>query len=145
MDWAKSRKIALDFNPTYFAHSKSADGFTLSSSDEGVRKFWVKHGIASRKIAAAMGKAQGGVCVNNHWVPDGLNLSGQLPSGQGDGAGCVVIGKQSKIRCLQPDGRHDSASGASWNAYHPGERQSHGGGAVSLKRVSSLRTFFGNP
>lgn len=72
VDWAKSRKIALDFNPTYFAHSKAADGFTLSSSDEEVRKFWVKHGIASRKIAAAMGKAQGGVCVNNHWVPDGL-------------------------------------------------------------------------
>ena len=56
VDWAKSRKIALDFNPTYFAHSKAADGFTLSSADEGVRKFWVKHGIASRKIAAAMGK-----------------------------------------------------------------------------------------
>ena len=72
VDWAKSRKIALDFNPTYFAHSKAADGFTLSSADEGVRKFWVKHGIASRKIAAAMGKVQGGVCVNNHWVPDGL-------------------------------------------------------------------------
>mgnify|MGYP000444780067 CR=1 FL=1 len=53
----KSQKIALDFNPTYFAHAKAADGFTLSSADEGVRKFWVKHGIASRKIAAAMGKA----------------------------------------------------------------------------------------
>ncbi|MFZ9875109.1 MAG: L-rhamnose isomerase, partial [Candidatus Methylacidiphilales bacterium] len=63
VDWAKSQKIALDFNPTYFAHAKAADGFTLSSSDESVRKFWVKHGIASRKIAAAMGKAQGGVCV----------------------------------------------------------------------------------
>lgn len=72
MDWAKGQKISLDFNPTYFAHPKAADGFTLSSADEGVRKFWVKHGIASRKIAAAMGKAQGGVCVNNHWVPDGL-------------------------------------------------------------------------
>jgi len=71
IDWAKERKISLDFNPTYFAHPK-ADAFTLSSADEEVRKFWVRHGIGSRKIAAAIGKIQGDTCVNNHWVPDGL-------------------------------------------------------------------------
>src|SRR3954454_17040237 len=30
IDWAKSRNIGLDFNPTFFAHPKAADGFTLS-------------------------------------------------------------------------------------------------------------------
>ncbi len=71
IDWAKSRKIGLDFNPSYFSHPKANDGFTLSSRDKGIRNFWIRHGIASRKIAEAMGKAQGSPCINNHWIPDG--------------------------------------------------------------------------
>ncbi|MFZ4506245.1 MAG: L-rhamnose isomerase, partial [Fimbriimonas sp.] len=31
--------------------------------------------IASRRIAAAMAAAQGGECVNNHWIPDGAKDS----------------------------------------------------------------------
>ena len=69
--WAKHQGISLDFNPTYFAHPKADSGFTLSSQDPDVRKFWVRHGIASRKIASAMAAAQGNDCVNNHWIPDG--------------------------------------------------------------------------
>ena len=41
VDFARKLDIGLDFNPTYFSHSKSEDGFTLSSSDEGIRQFWV--------------------------------------------------------------------------------------------------------
>ena len=63
--------VGLDFNPTYFAHEKAADGFTLAHPDAGIRQFWIDHGIACRKIAAAMGEAQGNACVNNVWVPDG--------------------------------------------------------------------------
>ena len=74
MDWAKRRKIALDFNPTYFAHPKAA-GFTLSHQEPEIRDFWIRHGIASRRIAAAMGKAQGSPAVNNQWIPDGLKDS----------------------------------------------------------------------
>lgn len=74
MDWARRRKIALDFNPTYFAHPK-ASGFTLSHADSAIRDFWVRHGIASRRIAAAFGKAQGSPAVNNQWIPDGLKDS----------------------------------------------------------------------
>src|SRR5207302_7394781 len=37
IDWAKSRKMGLDFNPTYSAHPKAADGFTLSHRYEGIR------------------------------------------------------------------------------------------------------------
>jgi len=71
MDWAKALGRGLDFNPTFFAHPLAADGWTLAHPDAGVRRFWIEHGAASRRIAAAMGRATGGPCVNNVWVPDG--------------------------------------------------------------------------
>jgi len=71
IDWAKSNKMGMDFNPSYFSHPKADDGFTLSSRDDGIRKFWVEHGIACRKIGAAMGEALGSPSVVNVWIPDG--------------------------------------------------------------------------
>jgi L-rhamnose isomerase len=71
INWAREKKIGLDFNPTFFAHPLAADGFTLSHSDAGIRKFWIQHGIASRRIGAAMGAALGSPCVTNVWIPDG--------------------------------------------------------------------------
>jgi L-rhamnose isomerase len=70
--WAKERKLGLDFNPTFFSHPKAADGFTLAHRDKSVRRFWVEHGIACRKIGAAMGKALGTTCITNVWIPDGF-------------------------------------------------------------------------
>ena len=70
--WAKKNGLGLDFNPTCFAHPKSADGFTLSHRDKGIRKFWIEHCRRSREIGAAMGKALGTPCVTNVWVPDGF-------------------------------------------------------------------------
>ncbi|MGN6367725.1 MAG: L-rhamnose isomerase [Phycisphaerae bacterium] len=71
MDWAKAKKIGLDFNPSFFSHPLAADGFTLSSADNGVRQFWIRHGIASRKIGEAFGKALNQTCITNVWIPDG--------------------------------------------------------------------------
>ncbi len=71
MDWAKSRGLGLDFNPTFFSHPKADDGFTLAHRDRAIRRFWIDHGIACRRIAAAMGRATGSPAVNNVWVPDG--------------------------------------------------------------------------
>lgn len=71
LDWAKARKIGLDFNPTYFAHPQAASGFTLSSADRHVRKFWIDHGRACRAIAQHFSKKLGSPCVINHWIPDG--------------------------------------------------------------------------
>jgi L-rhamnose isomerase len=71
IDWAKSKGLALDFNPTFFAHSLATDGNTLSHADDSVRRFWVEHGRACRRIGAAMGKALGDACVTNVWIPDG--------------------------------------------------------------------------
>ena len=70
IDWARQRKIGLDFNPTFFAHEKAADGFTLAHPDESIRQFWIDHGIACRRIGAAMGEAVGTPCITNVWIPD---------------------------------------------------------------------------
>ena len=70
--WAKSAGIALDFNQTFFAHPKAADGFTLSHHDASIRKFWIEHGIRCREIGAAIGQAQGQTCLTNLWIPDGM-------------------------------------------------------------------------
>ena len=70
--WAKEIGLdGVDFNPTFFAHPKMKDGLSLSSPDEETRKFWVKHGKASLKIAAEIGKAMNSPCMVNIWVPDG--------------------------------------------------------------------------
>jgi L-rhamnose isomerase len=71
VQWAKANGLGMDFNGTYFSHPKAADGFTLSSADGGIRKFWVEHGIACRRIGAYMGKELGTPCVTNTWIPDG--------------------------------------------------------------------------
>jgi L-rhamnose isomerase len=71
IDWAKKIGIGLDFNPTFFSHPLADDGYTLSSKNEKIRKFWVEHNKRCRKIAAEMGKQLGTSCINNIWIPDG--------------------------------------------------------------------------
>jgi L-rhamnose isomerase len=71
IDWAKERKMGLDFNCTCFSHPYADDGFTLSSRNEKYRKFWVEHTKRCRKIAADMGKQLGTPAVHNIWIPDG--------------------------------------------------------------------------
>ncbi len=71
IDWAEGKGMGLDFNPTFFSHPKAADGFTLAHPDPAIRRFWIQHGIACRKIGAAMGQALGTPCVTNVWIPDG--------------------------------------------------------------------------
>ncbi len=72
ISWARENRLGLDFNPTYFAHEKARDGFTLTHPDRGIRQFWIEHGVACRRIGAAIGAALGTTCVNNVWIPDGL-------------------------------------------------------------------------
>ncbi|MCK5172155.1 MAG: L-rhamnose isomerase, partial [Planctomycetes bacterium] len=71
IDWCKQNKLGMDFNPSCFSHPKAADGFTLSSIDDGIRNFWIDHGIACRKIAEEMGRQLGTPSVVNFWIPDG--------------------------------------------------------------------------
>ena len=59
VDYAKKRGLGLDFNPTFFSHPMVKDGLTLSSPDENVRRFWIRHGIACRRIAAFIYRKDG--------------------------------------------------------------------------------------
>lgn len=71
INWAKKRNIGLDFNCTCFSHPLADDGFTLSSKNPKIRKFWVEHTKRCRHIAAEMGKQLGTPSVHNIWIPDG--------------------------------------------------------------------------
>lgn len=72
IDWAKQNGYGIDFNPSYFSHPMSADGFTLSHPDENVRNYWIEHGIASRKASEYIGKRLNDKVYSNVWVPDGF-------------------------------------------------------------------------
>lgn len=69
--WGKENGVSMDFNATLFSHPKAEDGFTLSHKNADIRKFWIKHTIQARKIAAHIGGAQGNPCIHNIWIPDG--------------------------------------------------------------------------
>jgi L-rhamnose isomerase len=70
--WAKERSVGLDFNPSCFSHPLSADGMTLSHPDPEIRRFWIDHCKASRRISASFGQALGTPSVMNIWIPDGM-------------------------------------------------------------------------
>lgn len=71
INWAKKRKIGLDFNCTCFSHPLADDGFTLASKNPKIRNFWIEHVKRCRMISAEMGKQLGTPCVHNLWIPDG--------------------------------------------------------------------------
>ncbi len=71
VDWAKQININLDFNPTFFAHSKADDNLTLAHPNQNIRDFWIEHGKRTREIASQIGAKMGSACINNIWVPDG--------------------------------------------------------------------------
>lgn len=70
-EWARRLNLKIDFNATCFAHPKAASGYTLSSRENGIRKFWVDHVKCCRKIAASIGREQQAFCLHNLWIPDG--------------------------------------------------------------------------
>lgn len=71
IDWCKKQGIGMDFNASFFSHPNADAGYTLSSKDEGIRKFWVEHLKCCRAISAEVGKQLGSPCVHNTWIPDG--------------------------------------------------------------------------
>ena len=71
VEFAKERNMGLDFNPTFFAHPMVKDGLSLSSPDDEVRAYWIRHGKACLKIAEYFANETGVPCVINFWIPDG--------------------------------------------------------------------------
>ncbi|MBR5409097.1 MAG: L-rhamnose isomerase [Clostridia bacterium] len=71
VEYARARGLGLDFNPTFFAHPMVKDNLTLSSPDEEVRRYWVRHGQACIRISEYFAEATGVPCLMNIWIPDG--------------------------------------------------------------------------
>lgn len=69
--FCKERGLGCDFNPTYFSHPK-ANGLTLASPDEDIRRFWIEHGKASIRISEYLAEELGQPCVMNIWTGDGF-------------------------------------------------------------------------
>lgn len=72
VSYAKERGYGLDFNPTCFSSEYVKDNMTLSSPDDATRAYWIRHCIASRRIAEYFGKELGQKSLCNIWIPDGL-------------------------------------------------------------------------
>ncbi len=72
VEFAKERNLGIDFNPTFFSHSKIKDGLTLSSPDEETRTFWINHGKVCLRIAEYFARETGIPCVMNIWIGDGF-------------------------------------------------------------------------
>lgn len=70
VEFAKKLGVGIDFNPTFMSHPK-ADEFTLSSPDEEIRAFWVRHLICCLKISEYFAEETGVPCLMNIWIPDG--------------------------------------------------------------------------
>ncbi|MBN1776942.1 MAG: L-rhamnose isomerase [Clostridiales bacterium] len=70
--FARKNDLGIDFNPTFFSHPMVRGGLTLSSPNEDVRAFWVRHGIACRRIAAYFAKELNTHSLCNVWIPDGF-------------------------------------------------------------------------
>ena len=138
--WAKSIGIGLDFNQTYFAHPKAADGMTLTHPDKGIRKFWIEHGIRSREIGAAIGKALGKTCLTNLWIPDGMK---DTPSDRKGPRERLVesldaIFKKKIDRNLNVDSVEPKLFGIGSESYVPGSHEFYLGYAVSRQMLLTL-------
>ncbi len=72
VEFAKERGLGIDFNPTFFSHERVKDGLTLTSPDEDIRQFWIRHGKACIRIAEYFAKETGIPCVMNIWIGDGF-------------------------------------------------------------------------
>jgi L-rhamnose isomerase len=70
-EFAKERGLGLDFNPTYFSHGMVKDNLTLSSPDQDVRDFWIRHGQACIRISEYFATELNQPCLMNIWIPDG--------------------------------------------------------------------------
>ena len=73
VDFAKKiHADGIDFNPTIFSHPMVKNGLTLSSPDESIRKFWIRHCKACLHISEYFAEQTGTPCVMNIWIPDGF-------------------------------------------------------------------------
>jgi L-rhamnose isomerase len=140
IDWAKSLKIGLDFNQTFFGHSKVVNGFTLTSPDKSVRKFWIEHGIRCREIGAEIGRSLNSPCLTNLWIPDGMKDSPADRRGPRE----RLMESLDAIFKKKVDRRHNLDSvepklfGIGTESYTPGSHEFHIGYALTRRVLLTL-------
>ncbi|MEY2429171.1 MAG: L-rhamnose isomerase [Verrucomicrobiota bacterium] len=138
--WARKKGLGLDFNPTFFSHPKAEDGFTLSHRDKGIRQFWIEHGIACRKIGAAIGKALGKTCITNVWIPDGYKDTPADRKGPRErlAASLDAIFKESIPARYNLDSVEPKLFGIGSESYVAGSHEFYLGYAISRKKLLTL-------
>jgi L-rhamnose isomerase len=140
ISWAKSKKLGLDFNQTYFAHPKAASGLTLTHPDKAIRKFWIEHGIRCREIGAAIGKTLGKTCMTNLWIPDGSKdtpADRKAPRERLAESLDEVFAKPIDPK-LNVDSVEPKLFGIGSESYVPGSHEFYMGYAVSRKKLLTL-------
>src|SRR6266568_4591849 len=140
IDWAKENQLGMDFNPTFFSHPKAADGFTLSHGDKAIRSFWIEHGIACRKIGAAIGRALGQPCITNVWIPDGYKDTPADRKGPRErlAASLEVIFKAAISPGLNLDSVEPKLFGIGSESYVVGSHEFYLAYALSRKKLLTL-------
>ena len=138
--WAKSIKIGMDFNQTYFAHPKVVGGFTLTSPDPAIRKFWIEHGIRCREIGAAIGKGLGKTCVTNLWIPDGMKDTPADRKGPRErlAESLDAVFKKKIDKKLNLDSVEPKLFGIGAESYTPGSHEFYLGYAISRQILLTL-------
>lgn len=71
VQFARENGLGIDFNPTIFSHPMMKNGLSLSSPDPDVRRFWINHAKACRRISEKIGQALNDNVLCNLWIPDG--------------------------------------------------------------------------
>ncbi|MDR1613664.1 MAG: L-rhamnose isomerase [Planctomycetota bacterium] len=147
MDWSRAKDVYIDMNQTYFDHPKANDGLTLTHPDPEIRKFWIDHGKAMRRIAEALGKNQDSPCVCNLWIQDGLK---DIPANR-------LVFRQRLLEGLDAtfaeklDERHllDSVEpklfGIGTESFVPGSHEFYLGYALSRKKLLTYDTGHFHP
>lgn len=72
VELAQKYNTGIDFNPTFFSHANIKDNLTLTSPDDKVRDFWIRHGKCCVRIAEYFAHETGYPCVLNFWIGDGF-------------------------------------------------------------------------
>lgn len=147
IDWARALRIGLDFNPTFFSHPLASDNFTLTHTDPGIRQFWTEHGVACRRIGAAIGRTLGSPCVTNFWIPDGMK---DTPIDRAGPRARLVESLDAVFRePLDPAQTIDSVEGKLFGigceSYTVGSHEFYFGYALSRRKLLTLDTGHYHP
>jgi L-rhamnose isomerase len=147
ISWAKEKGFALDFNQTYFAHPKAADGMTLAHPDKAIRQFWIEHGIRCREIGAAFGQALGNTCLTNLWIPDGMKdtpADRKAPRQRLLEALDAIYAKEIDPK-INVDSVEGKLFGIGSESYVVGSHEFYTGYAISRKKILTVDTGHYHP